>query len=490
MEGEKKSLRPSFAVTNIKSLIPVILDIKQDEYSSWVFLFELHLQAHRLLFLIDGSQKPVDVDAETEKQLDTLCRQWIFATMTKDLMLTVLKKEKIAKEIWDHLKTLFQDNKGSRAANIESKFVNLKFSDCASVDDYCEKLKSLSNRLHDLDFPTNDKRLVIQLVNGFPEEYASFVQQSMPTFDGTRSQLHIEEIRRAQYSIVPSPNALAVAASPMDCNNYRSHHQNSGKQGHKSQSTDKRPRSGPTTSPSANPPLLPTPSGFRLTSNANFHNNQPRGRSPGNGHGQAYLAPTTELIQPTDIAEAYSSMHLQQPDDAFYMDTGTTSHLTADSDLPTNTSCNIESSPSLIHPSYNLSYPSIHPPPTVNQAFTLQPTATLPGPYTPPHRRSTLPSATSVPPTSPVPTCTGPSRTPTYVTVPTSPTPTTDHTPATIPPPSPPSPSVPTAPTPTTTPSCPVTRASRGIYRPIHRLNLHVQHYDISPKSSLSFVFS
>ncbi|XP_026458857.1 uncharacterized protein LOC113359438 [Papaver somniferum] len=170
MAGEKKSVHPAFAINNIKSLIPFILDIKQDEYSSWVFLFDLHLQAHRLLFLIDGSPRPTDIDADTEKQLDALCRQWMFATMTKDLMLTVLKKGKTSKEIWDHLKTLFQDNKGSRAANLESKFVNLKFSDCASVDDYCDKLKSLSDRLSDLEFPMNDKRLVIQLVNGLPEE--------------------------------------------------------------------------------------------------------------------------------------------------------------------------------------------------------------------------------------------------------------------------------------------------------------------------------
>ncbi|XP_026450946.1 uncharacterized protein LOC113351079 [Papaver somniferum] len=179
MAGEKKSLHPAFAVTNIKHLIPGILDIKQDEYSSWGFLFEIHLQAHGLLFLIDGSTNLADIDAVTEKQLDALCRQWMFATMTKDLMLTVHKKGKTSKEIWDHLKTLFQDNKGSRAAHLESKFINLKFSDCTSVDDYCDKLKSLSDRLSDLDFLMNDKRLVIQLVNGLPEEYntvASFIQ--------------------------------------------------------------------------------------------------------------------------------------------------------------------------------------------------------------------------------------------------------------------------------------------------------------------------
>ncbi|XP_026429964.1 uncharacterized protein LOC113326453 [Papaver somniferum] len=179
MAGDKKTLHPAFTINNIKTLIPILLDIKQDEYSSWVFLFELHLQAHRLLFLIDGSTPPPDVDATTVLQLDALCRQWMFSTMTKDLMLTVLKSGETAQEIWNHLKKLFQDNKGNRAATLERQFVNLKFVDCTSIDDYCDKIKYLSDRLRDLDFPMNDKRLVIQLVNGLPEEYnmvASFIQ--------------------------------------------------------------------------------------------------------------------------------------------------------------------------------------------------------------------------------------------------------------------------------------------------------------------------
>ncbi|XP_026459950.1 uncharacterized protein LOC113360684 [Papaver somniferum] len=191
------------------------------------------------------------IDAVTEKQVDAFCRQWMFATMTKDLMLTVLKKGKTAKEIWDHLKTLFQDNKGSRAAHLESKFVNLKFSDCASVDDYCDKLKSLSDRLSDLDFPMNDKRLVIQLVNGLPEEYnivASFIQQSMPTFDAARSQLRTEEIRRAQHSITASPTALAAASSPTNKTSSRSY-SHSSKRSPKAHSGDR--RSGPNPSMSS-----------------------------------------------------------------------------------------------------------------------------------------------------------------------------------------------------------------------------------------------
>ncbi|XP_026428239.1 uncharacterized protein LOC113324119 [Papaver somniferum] len=168
LPSNKNTLHPAFAVSNIKVLIPVTLDIKQDEYSSWVLLFQLHLQAHNLLFLIDSSSPTPDLDAVTILQLDALCRQWMFSTMTKDLMLTVLKTGKTAKDLWDHLKRLFQDNKGNRAASLECKFVNLKFIDCNNVDDYCDKLQALSNRLSDLEFPMDEKRLVIQLVNGLP----------------------------------------------------------------------------------------------------------------------------------------------------------------------------------------------------------------------------------------------------------------------------------------------------------------------------------
>ncbi|XP_026396340.1 uncharacterized protein LOC113290974 [Papaver somniferum] len=171
--------------------------------------------------------------------------------MAKDLMLTVLKSGKTAKELWNHLKKLFQDNKGNRAATVERKFVNLKFIDCTSIDDYCDKLKSLSDRLLDLDFPMDDKRLVIQLVNGLPEEYntvASFIQQSMPTFDAARSQLRTEEIRRSQQQSQYAPTALAAAAPPTDRSNQRSQRGGHARRGgHRS------------SSPATEPPLLPTP---------------------------------------------------------------------------------------------------------------------------------------------------------------------------------------------------------------------------------------
>ncbi|XP_026429290.1 uncharacterized protein LOC113325306 [Papaver somniferum] len=329
MAGDKKTVHPAFAINNIKTLIPIILDIKQDEYSSWVFLFELHLQAHRLIFIINGDKPPPDVGADTVLQLDVLCRQWMFSTMAKDLMLTVLKSGKTAKEIWNHLKKLFQDNKGNAL-----RLLNLK---------------SLSDRLLDLDFPMDDKRLVIQLVNGLPEEYntvASFIQQSMPTFDAARSQMRTEEIRRSQQQSQSAPTALAAAAPPSDRSNQcsqRGGHARRG--GHRS------------FAPSTEPPLLPTPPyPYQLygaphptynihcppqwavppcpypttppetpwqppPSRGSFHgrgrNGQSRGRTSGVGRAQAYLTPSTEYLQPSDIAEAYISMSLYSPDDAF-----------------------------------------------------------------------------------------------------------------------------------------------------------------------------
>ncbi|XP_026443785.1 uncharacterized protein LOC113343909 [Papaver somniferum] len=342
------------------------------------------------MFLIDASAPPSDLDASTVLQLDALCRQWMFSTMAKVLMLTVLKSGNTAKKIWDHLQHLFQDNKGSRAATLESKFVNLKFIDCIDVDDYCDKLKALASRLSDLDFSMNDKRLVIQLVNGLPEEYntdASFIQQSMPSSDATRSQLRTEEIRREQQSNSGSHTALAAAKldlhSPVAADPRRREQKlvtperyPTAPSPHYAVPTDDQP----SFTMVREAPLLPTPAGPRHsypspqpypsarsnwsphwasppspyptapsphyaapywasqhTASGRGRGRQHRGRGRGRGRStlparspQAFLTPTTEYLQPTDIAEAYSSMSLHTPDDAFYMDTGATSHITSD----------------------------------------------------------------------------------------------------------------------------------------------------------------
>ncbi|RZC55983.1 hypothetical protein C5167_014842 [Papaver somniferum] len=181
----------------------------------------------------------------------------MFSTMTKDLMLTVLKTGKTAKDLWDHLKRLFQDNKGNRAASLESKFVNLRFIDCNNVDDYCDKLQALSSRLSDLEFPMDEKRLVIQSVNGLPEEYntvASFIQQSMPSFDTARSQLRTEEIRREHQSTSNTHAALA-AGTP-----HTSHHLPVVAQRHQQSLDRTAPLLPNPTGPAFSQPQLPTES--------------------------------------------------------------------------------------------------------------------------------------------------------------------------------------------------------------------------------------
>ncbi|CAH9147389.1 unnamed protein product [Cuscuta epithymum] len=394
-QPSKSTIHPALTLNNIKTHIPITLDLKDDEYSSWVFLFELHLEAHNLMFLIDGEAAPSTIDGPTRKQLDALVRQWMFSTMSKDLMLTVLKSGKTAKDLWDRLKSLFQDNKGTRAALIEIKFVNLKFVDCSSVDDYCDKLHTFAERLQDLGFAMDDKRLVIQLVNGLPPEYdtvASLISQTMPSFEAARSQLRTEEKRRAQQSAVTSPTALVVPASPsaaayqtepsasnqaavyqteasasnrvstptrqprISSNHRRSRSNNrrpmsSDSSGHSSPGRFLAPGHSPAGAPlipgypspwqpfwaippcpypTASPGPLWTPSPGRL-SGARGSSGRPIAAAANSNQGQAYFTPTAETLHPEDLAQAYSSLSLKQPDNNFYMDTGATSHLTADS---------------------------------------------------------------------------------------------------------------------------------------------------------------
>ncbi|XP_026451214.1 uncharacterized protein LOC113351446 [Papaver somniferum] len=342
LPSNKNTLHPAFAVSNIKVLIPVTLDIKQDEYSSWVLLFQLHLQAHNLLFLIDSSSPTPDLDDATILQLDALCRQWMFSTMTKDLMLTVLKTGKTAKDLWDHLKRLFQDNKRNRAASLESKFVNLRFIDCNNVDDYCDKLQALSSRLSDLEFPMDEKRLVIQLVNGLPEEYntvASFIQQSMPSFDTARSQLRTEDIRPP---LLPNPTGPVLSQPQLPTESNRSPllpNPASPFPPYPHWAYPATPWNVAAPGPYPATPYWASPwnaasPASRGRGRQNRGRGRGRGRHPTAGRSpQAYIAPTTDYLQPSDIAEAYSSMSIRTPDDDFYMDTGETSHITSDPGL-------------------------------------------------------------------------------------------------------------------------------------------------------------
>ncbi|KAJ9548745.1 hypothetical protein OSB04_021288 [Centaurea solstitialis] len=113
---------------------------------------------------IDGSPQPASTDTEYAawKELDALVSQWIYSTLSDDLLTRVLDMDATAHDTWLKLEKIFLSNKQAKAGALETQFVNLTLAACSSVDDYCQQLKNLANQLADVDQPVNDKRFAQQ----------------------------------------------------------------------------------------------------------------------------------------------------------------------------------------------------------------------------------------------------------------------------------------------------------------------------------------
>ncbi|XP_021971101.1 uncharacterized protein LOC110866056 [Helianthus annuus] len=165
-------------------------------------LFKFHSVAYRVINHIDDTPPPESADPTYTdwKELDALVSQWIYSTVSDDLLTRILDTEASARTTWLKLEKIFLSNKKAKAAALETRFVNLTLAACSSVDDYCKQLKDIANQLDDVDEPVTESRLVLQLVRGLSQEYdttASLINSQDADWDLARSMLNDEVIRQA-----------------------------------------------------------------------------------------------------------------------------------------------------------------------------------------------------------------------------------------------------------------------------------------------------
>ncbi|KAJ0921561.1 hypothetical protein HanPSC8_Chr05g0192981 [Helianthus annuus] len=209
-------LHPVYTVSNIQHKIR-ILDGKKVTYSQWVKLFQLNARGYKVLDHIDGTLPPSKDDPNHESwlEIDAIVLQWIYSTVSDDLLARFLDTDCTALEAWNNLKKLFLNNKGLRAAALERTFTNLTLKSMPSLQDYCERLRQLATQLADVDQPVSESRLIIQLVTGLTPEYdvvAAQLHKDLPPWEDAVNLLDAEE-RRQQARQTP-----VIAAAVQDSN--------------------------------------------------------------------------------------------------------------------------------------------------------------------------------------------------------------------------------------------------------------------------------
>ncbi|CAH1433712.1 unnamed protein product [Lactuca virosa] len=135
------------------------------------------------------------------KEIDTLVLQWIYATVSDEVLGRILDIKTTARAAWLRIQKIYHINKGSRVAALEGEFYNLTLNTCSSMDDYCQRHSDLIEQLGDIDNPLSESRLILQLFRGLPAEFdtvASFINQiSDISWDTTRNMIQLEQQRVA-----------------------------------------------------------------------------------------------------------------------------------------------------------------------------------------------------------------------------------------------------------------------------------------------------
>lgn len=144
------------AISNIQTLIPVKLDIKNPNYQIWSCFFLITVGRFDLTDLLYGNDRPPHISRADWSRGDFLLQSWIYSTITTDLSTMVLSKTASAPDLWRSLASIFTDNKDYRVIQLEEHFKSLK-KGSLTIHDYCQNIKAAADSLADVGHTLTEK---------------------------------------------------------------------------------------------------------------------------------------------------------------------------------------------------------------------------------------------------------------------------------------------------------------------------------------------
>ncbi|PNY09700.1 hypothetical protein L195_g006256 [Trifolium pratense] len=372
----------AFAINNVKTIIPITLENDANLYLSWSALFKVQARVHNVLDhiipptdaqAIQASAALKATDSDLWNRLDAVVLQWMYATVSQDILQTILVVDDSAEACWKRIAAMFHDNKHSRAVQLEIQFSNTHLESFTSTKAYCDRLKTLSDQLANVDSPVSNTRLVLKMISGLTDAYSGFVtyiqqHDPLPDFPVARSRLELEETTMMQRAAresgsASSPAALMaktpsaepatphrpVAAGPEGRNNPhstnssnrgRNRGRNNGRNGgrHSGRGGRNAQYGGGGRGPWLNweqwnawqnwAPWFVPPCPYPTARPNNATKPKQNGVL---GPGPQQAAFNVQNTSPTDIESAFNTLNLNQPDPSWYMDTGATSHMASSS---------------------------------------------------------------------------------------------------------------------------------------------------------------
>ncbi|RLM87259.1 YEATS domain-containing protein 2-like [Panicum miliaceum] len=183
---------------NIRSHVPVLLDLADSNYSPWRCFFDSVLSKFGFEEHVTAPPPLAQRDADW-CQADCCVTNWIYTTLTKAVFDIVHKPRASSFTIWTDIEGLFRDNELQRTVYLEAEFRTLQQGNL-SMTEYCSRLKQLAGNLCDVGQPVSELSQVLNLLRGLNTKYRHVkpvITSKFPphTFMSARSYLLLEEIQ-------------------------------------------------------------------------------------------------------------------------------------------------------------------------------------------------------------------------------------------------------------------------------------------------------
>jgi len=160
-----------FATINVKSHVPIMLDLGASNYTKWSIFFLDMCGKFGLLKHIDGTAAPNPVDAPYT-QNDFCVRTWLYGSVSESVLDFTMAPNQTARQLWVAIENHFQANKAPRSIYLSHEFHTMTQGDL-SVEDYGKKMKVAADKLRDVGHPVTEATLVLNLLRGINKKFSN-----------------------------------------------------------------------------------------------------------------------------------------------------------------------------------------------------------------------------------------------------------------------------------------------------------------------------
>jgi hypothetical protein len=176
-------------------MVTIILEPSSPDYKWWRNLVLLMLRRYAL---DDHALDDIIDPSVYWARLDSIMVTWILDTLSPELHEIVREPMDTARQVWLTIEAQFLCNSEPRVLQLDSRFC--AFNQCdLSVNDFCCRMKGMTDDLHVLGEIVIDRHLVLNLLRGLNKRFDHmkiFIKrsQSFPSIHTVYNDLKLKEI--------------------------------------------------------------------------------------------------------------------------------------------------------------------------------------------------------------------------------------------------------------------------------------------------------